>query len=54
MGRRDYLTVALLVLVPEAVRVVRGAEAPYASVTLQPLTAHDPLPHLAEERDGAW
>ena len=46
--------VALLVPVPDAVRVVRAAEAPYAYRKLQPLTARDPLPYLDEERREAW
>ena len=51
----DRITpVALLVPVPDAVRVVRAAEAPYAYRKLQPLTARDPLPYLDEERGEAW
>ena len=46
--------VALLVPVPDAVRVVRAAEAPYAYRKLQPLTARDPMPYLDEERREAW
>ena len=46
--------VALLVPVPDAVRVVRAAETPYAYRKLQPLTARDPLPYLDEERREAW
>ena len=46
--------VALLVPVPDAVRVVRAAEAPYAYRKLQPLTARDPLPYLDEEHREAW
>ena len=48
------MPVALLVPVPDAVRVVRAAEAPYAYRKLQPLTARDPLPYLDEERREAW
>ena len=46
--------VALLVPVPDAVRVVRAAKTPYAYRKLPPLTARDPLPHLDAERDDAW
>ena len=46
--------VALLVPVPDAVRVVRAAEGPYAYRQLQPLMARDPLRHLDEERAEAW
>ena len=48
------MPVALLVPVPDAVRVVRAAEAPYAYRKLQPLTARDPMPYLDEERREAW
>ena len=46
--------VALLIPVPDAVRVVRAADAPYAYRKLQPLTTRDPLRHLDEERGDAW
>lgn len=46
--------VALLVPVPDAVRVVRAAESPYAYRQLQPLMTHDPLRHLDEERAETW
>ena len=46
--------VALLAPVPEAVRVVRAARAPYAYRTLTPLMAPDPSPYLDEERGEAW
>ena len=46
--------VALLAPVPQAVRVVRAAQAPYAYRTLTPLMARDPLPYLDEERGEAW
>ena len=46
--------VALLVPVPDAVRVVRAAAGPYAYRPLQPLMTHDPLRHLDEERGEAW
>ena len=46
--------VALLVPVPDAVRVVRAADAPYAYRKLQPLTTRDPLPYLDQERGDAW
>ena len=46
--------VALLAPVPQAVRVVRAAQAPYACRTLTPLMARDPLPYLDEERGEAW
>jgi len=46
--------VALLVPVPDTVRVVRAAAAPYAYRKLQPLTTRDPLPYLEEERGDAW
>ena len=46
--------VALLVPVPDAVRVVRAAKTPYVYRNLPPLTARDPLPHLDEERAEAW
>ncbi len=46
--------VALLAPVPEAVRVIRAAKAPYAYRTLTPLMARDPLPYLDEERSEAW
>ena len=46
--------VALLVPVPDAVRVVRAAAAPYAYRKLQPLTTRDPLRYLDQERGDAW
>ena len=46
--------VALLSPVPQAVRVVRAAQAPYDYRTLTPLMASDPLPYLDEERGEAW
>ena len=46
--------VALLVPIPDAVRVVRAAEGPYAYRQLQPLMARDPLRHLDEERAETW
>ena len=46
--------VALLAPVPEAVRVLRAARAPYAYQTLTPLMTRDPLPYLDEERGEAW
>lgn len=42
--------VAVLVPVPEAVRVVQAAARPYAYRRLSPLTTHDPMRHLDEER----
>jgi antitoxin (DNA-binding transcriptional repressor) of toxin-antitoxin stability system len=46
--------VALLAPVPEAVRVVRAPQTPYAYRTLTPLIVRDPLPYLDEERGEAW
>ena len=46
--------VALLSPLPQAVRVVRAAQAPYAYRTLPPLMTSDPLPYLDEERGEAW
>ena len=42
--------IAVLAPVPEAVRVVQAAARPYAYRRLSPLTPHDPMRHLDEER----
>ena len=42
--------IAVLAPVPEAVRVVQAAARPYAYRRLSPLTTHDPIRHLDEER----
>ena len=45
--------VAVLAPVPEALHVVQAAARPYAYRRLSPLTTHDPIRHLDEER-GEW
>lgn len=46
--------VAVLAPVPGPVRVVRPAATPYAYRRLAPLTPHDPLRHLDDERGERW
>ena len=46
--------VAVLGPVPGPVRVVQPAATPYAYRRLSPLTSHDPLRHLDDERGERW
>ena len=46
--------VAVLAPVPGPVRVVQPAATPYAYRRLSPLTSHDPLRHLDDERGERW
>lgn len=46
--------VAVLSPVPNAVRVVQAAGAPYVYRQLTPLTLRDPLEYLDDERGESW
>lgn len=46
--------VAVLSPIPDAVRVVQPAAAPYVYRQLTPLTSRDPMEYLDDERGESW